>query len=83
MITWPLLHRNKVEDSKVLMPVSSYAESDDEAVKTLAQKVGFSHPVLCLLTINMAIAASGPLGHLGDCLPYTEKNENGALTLDS
>ncbi len=39
---WPLLQRNKVEDSKVIIPVKALAESDkpgEEAVKALAQKV--------------------------------------------
>jgi len=39
MLTWPLLHKNKVEDSKVSVPVSTYAQSDNEVVKALAQKL--------------------------------------------
>lgn len=51
MLTWPLLHRNKVEDSKVSVPVSSYAEAEDEVIKTLAQKVSTGdHEPLYLLS---------------------------------
>lgn len=40
MITWPLLQRNKVEDSKINIPVQRYAETaEDEKMKGLAQKV--------------------------------------------
>lgn len=41
MATWPLMHKNKVEDSKVSVPVSAYTESDNEVVKTLAKNVSF------------------------------------------
>jgi hypothetical protein len=40
MRTWPLLQRNKVEDSKVNVPVQAFADSsDDEKVKAVAQDV--------------------------------------------
>lgn len=39
MLTWPLLHKNKVEDSKVSVPVSLCAQSENEVVKALAQEV--------------------------------------------
>jgi len=39
MVTWPLLNRNKVQDSKVNVPVEVCAGLDNEAVKTKAQKV--------------------------------------------
>ncbi|KAF7978203.1 hypothetical protein HWV62_1426 [Athelia sp. TMB] len=40
MLTWPLLHRNKVEDSKVHIPVSAFASSDnDDRIKALAQRL--------------------------------------------
>lgn len=39
MKTWPLLNRNKVQDSKVHVPVEACAALDNEAVKTLAQAV--------------------------------------------
>ncbi|TFK88803.1 hypothetical protein K466DRAFT_585207 [Polyporus arcularius HHB13444] len=39
MMTWPLIQRNKVEDSKVNVPVQKCAESDNEAVAELAKKL--------------------------------------------
>lgn len=38
-MTWPLIQRNKVEDSKVNVPVQKCAESDNEAVAELAKKL--------------------------------------------
>ena len=45
MSTWPLIQRNKVEDSKVNVPVRLCAESDNEGVAALAKKVrsAFNH----------------------------------------
>lgn len=45
MLAWPLLHKNKVEDSKVSVPVTSYALSDNEVIKALAQKVCHLHAI--------------------------------------
>lgn len=42
MTTWPLLNRNKVEDSRVIVPVQVCAERADLALKDLAQKASFS-----------------------------------------
>ncbi|KAI0776743.1 hypothetical protein BD413DRAFT_469039 [Trametes elegans] len=39
MATWPLIQRNKVEDSKVNVPVRVCSESDNEALSTLAKKL--------------------------------------------
>ncbi|PPQ98680.1 hypothetical protein CVT24_003307 [Panaeolus cyanescens] len=39
MSTWPLLNQNKVQDSKVHIPVKACTELDNEAVKNLAQKL--------------------------------------------
>lgn len=39
MTTWPLLNRNKVEDSRVIVPVQVCAERADLALKDLAQKL--------------------------------------------
>lgn len=39
MATWPLIQRNKVEDSKVNVPVKLCAESENEVVAELAKKV--------------------------------------------
>ena len=78
MLSWPLLHRNKVEDSKVSVPVTLYAQSENEVVKTLAQKVRRSQTTLVLVTD--AAIASRPLGDFRNCLPYTEEDEVGAYT---
>ncbi|KAJ3515007.1 hypothetical protein NLJ89_g2034 [Agrocybe chaxingu] len=39
MQTWPLQNRNKVQDSKVHVPVEACAALEDEKVKSLAQKL--------------------------------------------
>ncbi|KAI8990416.1 hypothetical protein BD414DRAFT_483561 [Trametes punicea] len=39
MSTWPLIQRNKVEDSKVNVPVRLCAESDNEALSALAKRL--------------------------------------------
>ncbi|EIW56542.1 SET domain-containing protein [Trametes versicolor FP-101664 SS1] len=39
MATWPLIQRNKVEDSKVNVPVKLCAESENEVVAELAKKL--------------------------------------------
>ncbi|KAK0447892.1 uncharacterized protein EV420DRAFT_864399 [Desarmillaria tabescens] len=39
MSTWPLVFRNKVEDSQVNVSVKAYAESENETVKELASKL--------------------------------------------
>ena len=39
MTTWPLIQRNKVEDSQVTEPVEACAKSDNENLSTLAKKV--------------------------------------------
>ncbi|KAF5314386.1 hypothetical protein D9619_011795 [Psilocybe cf. subviscida] len=39
MTKWPLLNRNKVQDSKVFVPVEKCAALEDEAIKTLAQSL--------------------------------------------
>ena len=39
MSTWPLLNRNKVQDSKVHVPVEACVAHENELVKSLAQKV--------------------------------------------
>lgn len=41
---WPLLQRNKVEDSKIEEPVRKLACHENESVKTLANAVSF---ILC------------------------------------
>ncbi|CCM05915.1 uncharacterized protein FIBRA_08153 [Fibroporia radiculosa] len=39
MMTWPLIQRNKVEDSKVNIPVQICAQSDNQGLAELAQKL--------------------------------------------
>ncbi|KAH9852920.1 hypothetical protein C2E23DRAFT_824133 [Lenzites betulinus] len=39
MCTWPLIQRNKVEDSKVAEPVKLCAQSENETVSALAKKL--------------------------------------------
>jgi hypothetical protein len=41
MTMWPLLNRNKVEDSRVIIPVQACVEQDNLAVKELAQKASY------------------------------------------
>ena len=38
-MTWPLIQRNKVEDSKVNVPVKKCLESENETLASLAKKV--------------------------------------------
>ena len=38
-MTWPLIQRNKVEDSKINVPVQKCSESDNEALAVLAKKL--------------------------------------------
>ena len=39
MMTWPLIQRNKVEDSKIDVPVKVCLESDNVVIAELAVKV--------------------------------------------
>lgn len=39
MTTWPLLNKNKVEDSQVNVSVQKYVNLENDAIKSLAQKV--------------------------------------------
>lgn len=39
MTTWPLIQRNKVEDSKINVPVQACAQSENQALAELAQKL--------------------------------------------
>lgn len=39
MMNWPLIQRNKVEDSKISEPVQKCAESENEIVSNLAREV--------------------------------------------
>ena len=37
--SWPLINRNKVEDSKIEVPVQTFLEGDNERLKGLAEQV--------------------------------------------
>ncbi len=37
--TWPLLQRNKIEDSKIEEPVRQLVQSDNDRLKELSEKV--------------------------------------------
>lgn len=39
MMTWPLIQRNKVDDSKVAVPVEACAASDNEVLASMANNV--------------------------------------------
>lgn len=43
MVKWPLIQRNKVDDSKIRIPVQACAESENEGMKSLALKVCSYH----------------------------------------
>ena len=39
MLTWPLIQRNKVEDSKVSIPVETFVASENQGLSSLAKQV--------------------------------------------
>jgi histone-lysine N-methyltransferase SETD2 len=47
METWPLMNKNKVEDSQVHIPVEGFSKLEDERVKLLAQKVRLINQIPC------------------------------------
>jgi histone-lysine N-methyltransferase SETD2 len=47
---WPLIQRNKVDDSKITIPVRMCLESENETMRGLAQKVVNITPKLIILT---------------------------------
>lgn len=49
MNTWPLISRNKVEDSKVNEPIQRCTESDNVVLKKAAEDVGVSSSGLQLV----------------------------------
>ena len=74
LTTWPLLQRNKVDDSKIVIPVEACALSENEHIKGLAQKVGelriwSSHTILISFYTT---TASGSLGYFGIWISNTE-----------
>ena len=63
MNKWPLVNRNKVEDSKVSIPVRMIVEKEDlpEPLRGLAQSVNFWNTYVLLDTSHPSLA-SDPLG---------------------
>lgn len=51
MYAWPLIAKNKVEDSQITIPVKVYMESEDEGVRVWAEKVYSAH-VVCTFDIH-------------------------------
>ena len=43
MTNWPLLARNKVDDSRITVPVQACSDSENEVIKVLAKKVVVLH----------------------------------------
>jgi hypothetical protein len=39
MDTWPLMNKNKVEDSQIILHVKEFTTLEDEKVKKIAQRV--------------------------------------------
>ena len=76
MSTWPLMWRNKVEDSKVSVPVQRCTESENVVLRKAAQDVStvFSFPFPFL----KCALAPGSMEYTGDCLSDTQALE-GAL----
>jgi hypothetical protein len=75
MANWPLLQRNKVDDSKVTVPVKICAESENEAVRTLAQKVTILSSAPSPYADRHPVAR--PLGYLVISLSNTQANDLG------
>lgn len=50
MTTWPLIQRNKVEDSKINVPVEACSQSELPALADLAKKVGIC---VCLVALSL------------------------------
>lgn len=76
MTTWPLIQRNKVEDSKINVHVQACAQSENQALAELAQKVRlpFLGPEA---RTNHKLTAFNAMGSPGVCLPNTQTSENG------
>ena len=74
--TWPLLHRNKVEDSKIEEPVQQCVQSEDERLKTLAEKVRGTRKILLMTFNEYNFIASESMGKSRNSLSNTEKNES-------
>lgn len=60
MMSWPLIQRNKVEDSKVNVPVKKCTESENVVLAELATKVGSF-----LLTVVLGLIAHAAARSMG------------------
>ena len=54
MMSWPLIQRNKVDDSKVAVPVEACAASDNEVLASAAKKVCHAAHFIVFLVLNGA-----------------------------
>lgn len=59
MVTWPLIQRNKVEDSKINEPVEACAESDVPALAEIAKKVREVYTMLGRTHLSFSCSSSG------------------------
>jgi hypothetical protein len=84
MTTWPLLARNKVDDSKITVPVQACYASENEVIKDLAKKVIPSFATdFYTFTHSLSYAAARLLGYLGICVSDTKANETGSCRHDA
>lgn len=76
MSTWPLIQRNKVEDSKVNVPVEECTSSENETLAELAKKV--RTPLHMngedLIVVGLAL---GAMGHTRIRVSNTQAVERG------
>ena len=81
MMTWPLIQRNKVEDSKIDVPVKACAESDNEVLAELAKKVRLLHTLYSIRLDNALydVSVTRSVGKLRVCLPDTKTSERSTL----
>ena len=60
--TWPLMHRNKVEDSGIEEPIKAFTTSEQEGLKSLAERVriyqSFLFPVLIVIIAIIKMGVS-------------------------
>jgi hypothetical protein len=76
MSTWPLLQRNKVEDSRVNVYVERFAESENsDPSRDLAKKVASLSILFSIICISL-FTATGQMGRFGIRLSNTEASES-------
>ena len=69
MVTWPLITRNKIEDSKIEEPVRKLIDSTHQELKELAQKVRF--PTFGFESLRH-LSAHRQVGMSGNGISYTK-----------